>query len=48
MEQSPSWEAKSHSESQEIPAFVQSEISLPCSQKPAHDCSKAALIILIF
>jgi hypothetical protein len=35
MEQSPSWEAYSHSDSQEIPpSFVESEGSLQCSQEP--------------
>jgi hypothetical protein len=35
MEHSPSWEAYSHSASQEIPLiFIKHEGSLPCSQKP--------------
>jgi hypothetical protein len=35
MEQSPSWDANSHSASQEIPRLKEPEGSLPCSQKPA-------------
>jgi hypothetical protein len=36
MEQSPSWEADSHSDGQEIPpSFMEPEGSLPCSQEAA-------------
>jgi hypothetical protein len=35
MEQSPSWEADSHSSSQIYPPFIESEGSLPSSQQPA-------------
>jgi hypothetical protein len=36
MEQSPSWEADSHSASQEIPQpSSETEISLPCWKEPA-------------
>jgi hypothetical protein len=35
MEQSPSWEANSHSASQEILRFMETKGSLPCSQELA-------------
>jgi hypothetical protein len=36
MEQSPSWEANSHSANQDIRRFfIEPEGSLPCSQEPA-------------
>jgi hypothetical protein len=38
MEQNPSWQANSHSATQEIPRpFMEPEGSLPCSQQPATD-----------
>jgi len=38
MEQSPSWQANSHSVNQEIPLLLmETEGSLPCSQEPAAD-----------
>jgi hypothetical protein len=35
MESGPSWEADSHSASQEVPLFKDHEGSLSCSQEPA-------------
>jgi hypothetical protein len=35
MQRSPFWEADSNSANQEIPSFMESEDSLPCSQEPA-------------
>jgi hypothetical protein len=37
MEQSPYWEANSHSTSEEILSFMEPEGLLPCSQEPTTE-----------